>query len=117
MYSKNFVLNMKDKLLQEKQQLISQTTTQTDIDIDGDETDEIQGNVLIELNSQLCTRANAKIYNINVALQKIDESTYGQCEDCLGEIPEKRLKFNPSVLLCISCAEERETESRQRKKA
>jgi DnaK suppressor protein len=117
MYSKDFISNIKNKLLQEKQELINQSTSKVDIDVDGDETDEIQGNVLIELNSQLATRANNKIFNIDIAIKKIAESVYGQCEDCLEEIPEKRLKFNPSVLLCVSCAEEREIESRQRKRS
>lgn len=87
-----------------------------DIDTSGDETDEIQGNMLLELVNQLSSRDNFKITRINDALQKIENNTYGLCEDCGENIPEKRLLANPHFLTCIFCAEDRELEDKQRKR-
>ncbi len=45
---------------------------------------------------------------IQSALLRIRADEYGYCVICEEEIAEGRLQFDPSVLLCISCAEERE---------
>ncbi len=45
---------------------------------------------------------------IQSALLRIRADEYGYCVICEEEIAQGRLQFDPSVLLCISCAEERE---------
>ncbi|MBI5100601.1 MAG: TraR/DksA C4-type zinc finger protein [Nitrospirae bacterium] len=45
---------------------------------------------------------------IDEALRKIREGTYGICEECGEEISEKRLNVMPAATLCISCKENRE---------
>ena len=40
------------------------------------------------------------------ALGRMESGDYGYCVSCEDEIAEGRLRFDPSVLLCISCAEE-----------
>jgi DnaK suppressor protein len=42
--------------------------------------------------------------DINGALQKLDEGTYGRCEGCEGPIPDARLEAMPAARLCIACA-------------
>ena len=42
--------------------------------------------------------------DIEVALQKFDDGTYGRCEDCGGPIAEARLEAMPAARLCITCA-------------
>jgi len=37
------------------------------------------------------------------ALARIDDSTYGQCVDCGGEIPEGRLDARPDAARCVGC--------------
>lgn len=37
------------------------------------------------------------------ALAKIEEGTYGICENCQQEIDIERLKINPSAKTCIKC--------------
>ncbi|PIP13117.1 MAG: hypothetical protein COX48_05185 [bacterium (Candidatus Stahlbacteria) CG23_combo_of_CG06-09_8_20_14_all_34_7] len=46
-----------------------------------------------------------EIKEIDSAIQKISDNTYGICEICGGEIPEKRLKAIPFVRLCIKCSD------------
>ena len=45
--------------------------------------------------------------DIEVALQKFDDGTYGRCEDCGGPIAEARLEAMPAARLCITCASKR----------
>lgn len=118
MVSKDFINKMKQGLLEQRSNLIVQAIEGQNItvDTDGDEYDEIQGNMLIEMHNQLHTRNNQKIAKIDEALQQIDENTYGICSDCGEKIPEKRLLFNPYISICVSCAEEREMEDKQRKR-
>jgi len=42
---------------------------------------------------------------IQSALLRMRDDEYGYCVICEEEIAEGRLEFDPSVLLCISCAE------------
>lgn len=116
MLSKSFLKKVKEQLLSERDKLIIKSVNTLDIDTDGDETDEVQANLLIELENQLTIRNNQKFHQINDALKRLNEKTYGYCQDCEEEIHEKRLDVNPYFVVCISCAEEREAEFKQRKK-
>lgn len=42
------------------------------------------------------------------ALRKLDEGTYGICEDCGEAISDKRLKILPFAIYCTDCQERRE---------
>lgn len=115
--NKVFLNRMKEILLEQKKEILAQSQQQErDIDMDGDETDAIQGNMLAEMNNRLGTRNAAKLKQIEGALQKIDKQTYGLCQDCGEPIAEKRLLHNPHFLICVSCAEDREAEEKQRKR-
>lgn len=116
MLTKAFLKKIKERLLQEKGELSEKTTHRHDIDTDGDETDEVQGNMLIELENRLSSRNSQKLAQITDALNRIEEKTYGVCQDCEEDIPEKRLLHNPYFVTCVSCAEEREKETKQRKR-
>lgn len=45
---------------------------------------------------------------IDEALRKLDEGTYGICEDCGEKIDEGRLKILPFAIYCIDCQERKE---------
>ena len=42
--------------------------------------------------------------DVERALRKIDEGTYGRCENCGKEISEPRLEAMPAARHCIDCA-------------
>lgn len=44
---------------------------------------------------------------IEDALDKFDEGTYGLCESCGNQIAEARLEAMPAARLCINCASRR----------
>ncbi|MEW6067551.1 MAG: TraR/DksA C4-type zinc finger protein [Nitrospirota bacterium] len=48
------------------------------------------------------------LHKIDEVLRKINEGTYGICEDCGEEISEKRLSVMPFAIYCIDCQEKRE---------
>ncbi len=48
------------------------------------------------------------MHNIDEAIRKIGEGTYGICEECNEEISEKRLLVLPTATLCIDCQEHKE---------
>lgn len=41
---------------------------------------------------------------IERALLKLDEGTYGECDSCGAPIPEGRLEIHPWAVLCVPCA-------------
>lgn len=118
MLSKAFLNRIRESLQQQKKEILEQAQHQErDIDMDGDETDVIQGNMLAEMSNRLGSRASAKLKQIEDALQRIEKQTYGLCQDCGEPIAEKRLQHNPHFLICIGCAEDREAEEKQRKRS
>jgi DnaK suppressor protein len=51
-----------------------------------------------------------KLKAIEAALERVEEGTYGHCEDCDDPIGSKRLENQPWTTLCITHAEEHERE-------
>lgn len=43
--------------------------------------------------------------NVNNALKKIEEGTYGLCDSCSKPIPKARLDIMPSATMCTTCRE------------
>jgi DnaK suppressor protein len=116
MLNKSFLTKMKELLLSQKKEILAQSQQERDIDMEGDETDLIQGAMIAEMNNRLTSRATFKVKQIDDALQRIEKQTYGLCIDCEESIPEKRLILNPHFLTCVTCAEDREAEEKQRKR-
>jgi len=48
------------------------------------------------------------LLDIDECLRKIQEGTYGICEECGEEISQKRLNVLPTATLCIDCKENKE---------
>ena len=45
---------------------------------------------------------------VEAALTRIAKDAFGMCIECAEEINPKRLAFDPTLLLCVGCAEARE---------
>ena len=56
-----------------------------------------------EIEALASTFADA-LREIEEALAKMDDDTYGRCELCHAEIGEARLEAMPAARLCIACA-------------
>jgi len=56
-----------------------------------------------EVDESLEENAEQIVFEIDRALAKIDDGTYGQCGRCGKEIPVERLDAIPYATLCVSC--------------
>jgi RNA polymerase-binding protein DksA len=61
-----------------------------------------------ELDYTLEENSGHVLAEIDAALKRIEEGTYGVCSNCAKPIPEERLEALPWATLCIDCQRERE---------
>lgn len=59
-------------------------------------------------------RERKLIKKIKKALERIEDGTYGICEECGEEIGVKRLEARPVATLCIECKARQEKEEKLR---
>jgi RNA polymerase-binding transcription factor len=71
----------------------------------GDELEKLIGASERELAVRTLESGSAKLKEIRAALRRIDEGTYGTCEECEDPISPRRLAALPSAALCIQCQE------------
>jgi len=98
---------LKVKLLEEKKKILSHLknvkksssfgAAVDDVDDETDETEEFANYLGVE---QLEEDA---IHEIDVALEKIKDGTYGVCEQCGGPISYELLSMEPESELCRAC--------------
>lgn len=51
-----------------------------------------------------------ELRHIDTALRRMEQGSFGQCEECEEEIPLKRLRVRPDASLCLDCQEVMEKE-------
>nr|NIT14876.1 TraR/DksA family transcriptional regulator [Candidatus Dadabacteria bacterium] len=56
-----------------------------------------------ELALMFTDRERTKLVQIDEALKRIEEGGYGECDNCMDEIGEDRLRVMPFAKLCLSC--------------
>lgn len=78
-----------------------------------DEVDIAQNLIIKEMEEKLSLREKDVCSKINSALQRIEEGTFGLCEECDEPIAEGRLYAIPYSTTCISCAEHQENMIKQ----
>jgi RNA polymerase-binding protein DksA len=61
-----------------------------------------------ELDYTLEENSEHVLGDIEAALKRIGDGTYGQCSNCGKQIPEERLEARPWATLCIDCQRHRE---------
>jgi len=59
-------------------------------------------------------RERKLILKIKEALSRIEDGTFGICEECGEDISEERLKARPVTTLCIECKTKAEAEETQK---
>ena len=60
---------------------------------------------LVDLNLADIDRHINEIREIDAALIRLAEGSYGACVDCGVAIPEQRLKASPATCRCLGCQE------------
>lgn len=61
-----------------------------------------------DLNLKKLSTHKQNLNKIDEALRKLEEGSYGICEDCGAEISEERLRIIPFAIYCVECMESRE---------
>jgi DnaK suppressor protein len=75
-----------------------------------DEVDQASSEYMQAFSFRLRGRERHLLNKIELALRKLDDGTYGVCEECEEPISTKRLEARPEAPLCIQCKEAQEKE-------
>ena len=73
-----------------------------------DEIDQATTDVEQSMRMRLRNREVFYIKKIEEALRRIDEGTFGECDNCNEDIELRRLQARPTATLCVSCKEDEE---------
>ncbi|MSP62499.1 MAG: conjugal transfer protein TraR [Myxococcales bacterium] len=102
-------------ILEEKKEEILKNAKRTlnedmalDADDMPDEMDLASSEYLQSFTFRLRGREKTFLKKIDHALAKLDEGTFGICEECEEPISAKRLEARPETTLCIRCKEDQE---------
>jgi DnaK suppressor protein len=108
---KDMLVRMRGDLVQEIARRSKVTTEPGTQDI-GDILDSVSEERTRELDMILTDREKRKLLQIDDALDRIEDETYGQCEECGTKIPRARLKVLPFAKFCVECQEKNEREEK-----
>lgn len=109
---KTLLLEAKDKILN-SEAMRSREDLHVSSDDLPDEADLASNLINQQVSFNLRSRELAKLRHIEMALMRIEDGTFGHCEECDDEIESKRLANQPWTTLCITHAEEREREQQR----
>jgi DnaK suppressor protein len=76
----------------------------------GDAGDESMANALADFNVAQLDRHIEAMRDIEAALQRVKNGSYGVCIDCGDDVAFARLQAYPTAKRCIVCQEKRERE-------
>lgn len=109
---------IKEMLLKKREDLVleigrrSKASTESAAQDIGDILDSVSEERTRELDLILTDREKRKLAQIDDAIDRIEESTYGLCEECGVKIPKARLKVLPFAKYCVECQEKNEREEK-----
>ena len=109
-----FITARKQDLLKRKDELVRDLNidavqvTEDDYDAKfpdfGDKDDENAAEVAtFEKNLSMEKALEVSLFNVNKALKKVEEGSYGTCEKCSAPINPRRLEAFPSATTCMEC--------------
>src|SRR5215469_18878049 len=104
---REILLEKKAEILKNAKRTLSEDMTLDSDDLP-DEMDLASSEYLQSFTFRLRGREKSFLDKIERALKKIEEGTFGVCEECGEEISVKRLEARPETTLCIRCKEDQE---------
>lgn len=108
---KEILLKMREDLMNGLTKSLKSESEKFPSDI-GDDCDIASSERDRELSLIMTDREREKINEIDEALEKIENNTYGICEECEGKIPKARLRAVPFARFCIDCKTRLEQEEK-----
>lgn len=107
---KKQLLGKKEEILDEAGKTLSDMTDHTSNVPDPNDRATIESGRSFEL--RIRDRERKLLSKIDEALIRIEDGTYGFCEECDEEIGLKRLEARPVTTLCIDCKTLQETKEK-----
>jgi len=104
---------MSQDLLQEAEKTIHDMTDSTENYPDPTDRASAESDRSFEL--RIRDRERKLIAKIREAIERIDDGTYGICEECGEEISVKRLEARPVTTQCIDCKTAQENQEKAQK--
>ncbi len=112
---KKIVLKKKEEILNDLKHISDDTLRKSQKEASGDISgytyhmaDVATDNYDREFSLGLASGERKSLYELDDALKRIEEGTFGICDDCKSSIAKIRLKAVPSARLCIKCQQKRE---------
>jgi DnaK suppressor protein len=97
----------RNEIIQRARQTLDEDMT-LDVDDLPDEMDLASSEYLQSFTFRLRGRERMLLDKIQKALARLEEGSFGDCEECGDKISVKRLEARPETTLCIRCKEEQE---------
>src|SRR5713101_4871478 len=119
---KKFLTKMREHLEEMKTKLLSEMESELKAERESNKDEGMDTYDLAsverdrEINFILSDRERTKIKQIQDALDRLDQGTYGVCESCGLEIAEERLQAMPFTRLCRDCQQEQEKEAKSQRR-
>jgi RNA polymerase-binding transcription factor len=104
---KKMLLQMREELIEEIARNRKMETEELITEI-GDLYDSADNERDRQLSHILNDRDRRKLIEIDEALERIDDTTYGICRECGKRITANRLKILPFARLCVPCKSDTE---------
>jgi DnaK suppressor protein len=104
---KTLLTEKRDEIVKKAKQTLEEDMTLDANDLP-DEMDLASSEYLQSFTFRLRGREKTFLDKINKALAKIEDGSFGVCEECSEEISIKRLEARPETTLCIRCKEDQE---------
>lgn len=115
MVFKKMVLKRKEEVLDDIKHISDDTLKKSQKEASGDISgytyhmaDVATDNYDREFSLGLASNERKFIYELDDALKRIEEGTFGICEECKSIIAKGRLKAVPYARLCVKCQEKKE---------
>ncbi len=104
---KTLLVEKRDEIVKKAKQTLEEDMTLDANDLP-DEMDLASSEYLQSFTFRLRGREKVFLDKIEKALRKIEDGSFGTCEECGEEISVKRLEARPETTLCIRCKEDQE---------
>jgi DnaK suppressor protein len=119
---KKFLADLREHLLQMKNKLVAEIDSELRAEREGNKDEGMDTYDLAseerdrEINFILSDRERVKIKQIDDALGRLEEGSYGVCESCGLEIAGERLEAMPFTRLCRDCQQDQEREAKSQRR-
>jgi DnaK suppressor protein len=119
---KKFLADLNENLVKMKAKLMAEIDSELKAEREGNKDEGMDTYDLAseerdrEINFILSDRERVKIKQIDDALERMEDGSYGVCESCGLEVAEERIAAMPFTRLCRDCQQDQEREAKSQRR-